>query len=144
MTAARLILQVGEEALLGPGGEGEAPRRPALGVGHEEAGARRHQQRADGGALVGRRLVQRGLALLIVSDVWTSALVLRYTHQVMITSIQLSLLLLWLFSKINARKITNLFKMKCCSCLGQVAHLDHARVKRPHELDQDEVGLTKI
>ena len=69
MTAARLILQVGEEALLGPGGEGECPRRPALGVGHEEAGARRHQQRADGGALVGRRLVQRGLALLIVSDV---------------------------------------------------------------------------
>ena len=144
MTAARLILQVGEEALLGPGGEGEAPRRPALGVGHEEAGARRHQQRADGGALVGSRLVQRGLALLIVSDVWTSALVLRYTHQVMITSIQLSLLLLWLFSKINARKNKNLFQMKCCSCLGQVAHLDHVRVKRPHELDQDEVGLTKI
>ena len=140
MTAARLILQVGEEALLGPGGEGEAPRRPALGVGHEEAGARRHQQRADGGALVGRRLVQRGLALLIVSDVWTSALVLRYTHQVMITSTVIAMAI----SKINARKIKNLFKMKCCSCLGQVAHLDHARVKRPHELDQDEVGLTKI
>ena len=69
MTAARLILQVGEEALLGPGGEGECPRRPALGVGHEEAGARRHQERADGGALVGRRLVQRGLTLLIVSNV---------------------------------------------------------------------------
>ena len=140
MTAARLILQVGEEALLGPGGEGEAPRRPALGVGHEEAGARRHQQRADGGALVGSRLVQRGLALLIVSDVWTSALVLRYTHQVMITSTVIAMAI----SKINARKITNLFKMKCCSCLGQVAHLDHARVKRPHELDQDELGLTKI
>ena len=142
MTAARLILQVGEEALLGPGGEGEAPRRPALGVGHEEAGARRHQQRADGGALVGRRLVQRGLALLIVSDVWTSALVLRYTHQVMITSTIIAMALA--ISKINARKIKNLFQMKCCSCLGQVAHLDHARVKRPHELDQDEVGLTKI
>lgn len=140
MTAARLILQVREEALLGPGGEGEAPRRPALGVGHEEAGARRHQQRADGGALVGSRLVQRGLALLIVSDVWTSALVLRYTHQVMITSTVIAMAI----SKINARKITNLFKMKCCSCLGQVAHLDHARVKRPHELDQDELGLTKI
>ena len=140
MTAARLILQVGEEALLGPGGEGEAPRRPALGVGHEEAGARRHQQRADGGALVGSRLVQRGLALLIVSDVWTSALVLRYTHQVMITSTVIAMAI----SKINARKITNLFKMKCCSCLGQVAHLDHARVKRPHELDQDELGPTKI
>ena len=131
MTAARLILQVGEEALLGPGGEGEAPRRPALGVGHEEAGARRHQQRADGGALVGSRLVQRGLALLIVSDVWTSALVLRYTHQVMITSTVIAMAI----SKINARKIKNLFKMKCCSCLGQVAHLDHVCVKRPHELD---------
>ena len=142
MTAARLILQVGEEALLGPGGEGEAPRRPALGVGHEEAGARRHQQRADRGALVGSRLVQRGLALLIVSDVWTSALVLRYTHQVMITSTIIAMALA--ISKINARKITNLFKMKCCSCLGQVVHLDHARVKRPHELDQDELGLTKI
>ena len=34
--------------------------------------------------------------------------------------------------------------MKCCSCLGQVAYLDHARVNRPHELDQDELGLTKI
>ena len=84
--------------------------------------------------------MQRGLALLIVSDVWTSALVLRYTHHVMITSTIIDMAI----SKINARKIKNLFKMKCCSCLGQVAHLDHVRVKRPHELDQDEVGLTKI
>ena len=103
MTAARLILQVGEEALLGPGGEGEAPRRPALGVGHEEAGARRHQQRADGGALVGSRLVQRGLALLIVSDVWALALVLRYTHHVMIASTIIAMALA--ISKINAKKL---------------------------------------